>query len=239
MNRSCLVTRVLAGVGLTATLASAPVAHAESSPPIDVVLPVEAVPQRVVSVAWNPLALFISKISADVVIAPGDHHAIVVSPFYAWPSTVSVITPGTDFYGQPVNVAGCAPGVSTAQSGMPAPGPQCTIPSQSFTGFGAELGYRYYTGRGGPRGFFAGPSLILAAMTATAGDNSKTSYLDYGLAIDAGYGALVADRVAITLGVGAQYSRPSTTIPPQQFPAAIYANAGIFPRLLVGVGYGF
>jgi hypothetical protein len=167
-----------------------------------------------VTIQWNPLPLFLSKLSADVVITPGNHHALVVSPFYAWPSTAPIQT--TDMNN-----------VTTA------------IPQQTFTGFGAELGYRYYTARGGPRGFFLGPSVILSSMTATAGNGSTTSFYDYGIAADAGYGAVVADRVALTLGVGVQYSRTDKSIPAQQFPAAVFANEGVFPRLLVAAGYSF
>jgi hypothetical protein len=47
----------------------------------------------------------------------------------------------------------------------------------------------------------------------------------------------VGDRVALTFGLGAQYSRTDKEIPPQQFPAAIFANSGVFPRLLIGAGY--
>ena len=113
------------------------------------------------------------------------------------------------------------------------------LPRQTFSGFGGEIGYRYYTGRGGPRGFFAGPSIILAAMTAKAQDGSKTSYLDYGLALDVGYEMLVADRVAISLGAGAQYTAPSISIPGQQFPADIYANNKLLPRALASIGWAF
>jgi hypothetical protein len=214
MNRSRCTSTLLACVGFATLLAQPRAAHAGPPPPVDVVLPAETAPQRVVSVQWNPLPLFLSKLSADVVIAPGDHHAIVLSPFYAWPSTA------------PINSTD-ATGNITA------------IKSQSFKGFGGELGYRYYAGRGGPRGFFAGPSLIVSSMTATAGDGSTTPYLGYGVAIDAGYGAVVADRIALTLGLGAQYSRTDKSIPAQQFPAAVFANAGVFPRLLVAAGYSF
>ena len=34
--------------------------------------------------------------NADIVIAPTHHHALVVSPFYAWPSTVPLNVPTTD-----------------------------------------------------------------------------------------------------------------------------------------------
>jgi hypothetical protein len=214
MSGSRFGSNLLAGACLATLLAQPRTAHAAPPPPVDVVLPPETAPQRVLTVQWNPLPLFLSKLSADVVIAPGDHHTIVLSPFYAWPST--------------------APLSSTDMNSN-----TTVIQSQSFKGFGGEIGYRYYAGRGGPRGFFAGPSVILSSMTATAGNGSTTPYFGYGVALDAGYGAVVADRIGLTLGLGAQYSRTDKSIPAQQFPAAVFANAGVFPRLLVAAGYSF
>jgi hypothetical protein len=214
MTASPLGCSLLAGVGFAAVLAVSHPALAEPPPPVDVVLPAEPAPQRVVTVQWNPLPLFLSKLSADVVITPGNHHALVISPFYAWPSTA------------PINNTDMQNNVTF-------------IESQTFKGFGAEIGYRYYGGRGGPRGFFAGPSVILSSMTATAGDGSTTPFFGYGLAVDAGYGAVVADCIALTFGLGAQYSRTDKSIPAQQFPAVVFANSGVFPRLLVAAGYSF
>jgi hypothetical protein len=207
-------SNILRGLVGAAVLAANHPAGAEAPPPVDVVLPLEPSPQRILTIQWNPLPLLLSKLSADVVVTPGDHHALVVSPFYAWPATAPI--DNTDALG---NVT--------------------IIEQQTFTGFGAELGYRYYAARGGPRGFFAGPSLILSSMTATAGNGSTTPFLGYGFALDVGYGAVVADRIALTLGVGAQYTRTNKTIPEQQFPAAIFANEGVFPRLLLAAGYSF
>jgi hypothetical protein len=92
---------------------------------------------------------------------------------------------------------------------------------------------------GGPRGFFAGPSFALASITATAANGTETSFLDYVLGADIGYEALVGDRIAVTLGVGAQYTFTSKTIPNQQPPANIYANSGFEPRLLAALGCAF
>jgi hypothetical protein len=54
-----------------------------------------------------------------------------------------------------------------------------------------------------------------------------------------GYQALVADRVVVGAGVGAQYTLTDKSIPNQQFPANVYANAGLRPRLLFSVGWAF
>jgi hypothetical protein len=113
------------------------------------------------------------------------------------------------------------------------------LPSQSFTGAGSELGYRYYFGRGGPRGMFLGPSFVLGDFSAKAQDGSTTSYIQLGGALDLGFQALVLDRISLSLGAGLQYLASSPTIPPQQFPADVYANSGLRPRLLASIGVAF
>jgi hypothetical protein len=212
----------LAAVATTASrgaVADPPPPIAEPPLPVDVALSEAPSPHRTLTVEWNPLALFIDRFSVDVVVVPGDHHALVLSPFYTWANTVPYAT-GIDANGSPLPNT-------------------LNVLKQTFHGFGGELGYRYYFDRGGPRGFFVGPSFLLAAITATAGNGSKTSFLDLGLAADAGYEALVANTIAITVGAGVQYSGPTKSIPDQQLPASIYANSAVNPRLLLSLGYAF
>ncbi|HXX66302.1 MAG TPA: hypothetical protein VEK07_03920 [Polyangiaceae bacterium] len=189
----------------------------ESGPPVDVKLTATPPPHRTLTVEWNPVALVISRVMIPIVVVPADHHALVVSPYYTWASTVPYAT-----------------GIDAEGAQLPN---TLNVLSQSFHGYGAELGYRYYLDKGGPRGFFAGPSLILSAITAKAGNGSETSFADLGGAVDIGYEALVANTIAITLGGGVQYTAPTKSIPTQQWPASIYANDGVRPRLLVSVGY--
>ena len=179
----------------------------------DVVIHDTPQPHRLVAIEWNPLPLpTIRKASANVIITPADHHALVLSPFY-----VSTTTESIDVVDDS--------------------GRHTRLPEQKFYGFGAELGYRYYGGSGGPRGLFVGPSLVLGSFTAKAQDGTKTPYLDLGIAADVGYQVLVADRVALSLGGGIQYVAPSKSIPAQQFPASVYANSRVSPRLLFAVGW--
>jgi hypothetical protein len=202
-------------------------AVAEPPPPVDVVIHEAPPPRRVLSIEWNPLALIIGKwLSVNLVVAPIDHHALVLSPFYASTTTVPICV---------VSDSGAQSPDCMASISVPA----VKLPKQTFSGFGGELGYRYYVGLGGPRGLFAGPSLLIASMTAKAADGSETQFLDYGLAADIGYEALVADRIALTLGGGVQYTTTNKSLPNQQLPAAIYANGGVRPRLLVALGYAF
>lgn len=201
-----LVSKLL-GIAMVAASAAA----AESEPAVDVVIR-EPLPQRrLFSVAWNPLPFLIGRLSFDVIVVPIEHHALVISPFYA-----STSTPPIYVYDDH--------GVATR------------LPEQTFKGGGAELGYRYYDGREGPRGFFFGPSVILGSFTATAENGSQTHYLQYGLAADVGYQRVIEDRVSLTLGVGVQYTRPDKSIPSQQFPSKFFANSGVSPRLLLSVG---
>jgi hypothetical protein len=212
----------LAVIGIAGT---ATTANAEAPPPVDVVLREPPSPHRAFTIEWNPLALFIERVSANVVIAPVDHHALVLSPFYTWSSTVPYAT-GIDAAGRPLVDARGNPYT-------------LNVLSQSFRGFGGELGYRYYLDPGGPRGFFAGPSVLLAAITATAGNSSQTHFLDFGVAADVGYEALIADAVAVSVGAGVQYTFSSKSNPDQQLPASIYANNAFHPRILLSLGYAF
>ncbi len=225
MSRTSLST-VLAGAAIAAAVPTASQAMAAEQPsPVDVALHDAPPPRRVVTIEWNPLALFIDRLSANVVIVPRDHHGLVLSPFYTWASTAPY---STQIDGQGNTL--------TDASGNPV---TLNVLRQTFKGFGGELGYRYYFGSGGPRGLFVGPSILLSSITATAGNGSQTSFIDFGVAADVGFQALLADCVALSVGAGLEYSAPSQSIPDQQLPAAIVANSGVRPRLLLSVGYAF
>ncbi len=219
MTRTALSTTILLGAAIATTIANPANAQVapEAPPPVDVVIHTPPRPHRSLLLEWNPLTLFLERFSLNVVVAPGDHHALVLSPFYTWASTVPYAT-GIDYNGNPL--------------------PQTlNVLSQTFQGLGGDLGYRYYFERGGPRGFFVGPSLILAGIDATAGNGKHTGFLDYGLAADAGFQALLADTVSISAGVGIQYCRQTVSIPPQQLPASVVANEAVQARFLLSIGY--
>ncbi len=209
-----------------ATLAQAPAAAAPSLSPsaeetwpvtpagtVDVVLPDSPPPRRFLALEFNPLAAAaLDRWGANIIFAPVEHHALILNPFHAYARTY------------PINLFD--------DGGNP-----LQLPVQTFTGWGAELGYRYYTGRGGPRGLFLGPSLIADWMTAKAQNGSRTSYVYYGVAADVGYQALIGDRVSLSVGAGLQYAKPDEDIPKQGFMAKYYANATVLPRLLVSIGW--
>jgi hypothetical protein len=214
------------GLGLAADIPSPPVpatasatasgqasAPAIASAPVDVAVSEPAPARRIFAIEFNPVALFIHRISGNLEIVPADHHALVLNGYYFNTSTAQF----TSVDGDAVVVT----------------------PSQRFDGGGGEVGYRYYTGRGGPRGFFAGPSFTLARVSATDRAGDETSLFNYGVAIDVGWQALVADDWVVSLGGGATYDFTSKSLPDQQAPAAYYANGGAHARVLVAVGYAF
>lgn len=190
-------------------------ADSDREPVVDVAIAEVKPVHRVLAIEWNPLSLLgLQTLSFSGVLVPADHHAMVVSPFYADTTTVPISV--YDDRGQ-----------------------ERILPKQDFRGYGAELGYRYYFGVGGPRGLFVGPSLIIAHVTARAMNGTKTSYADLGIAADVGWQALVADRVALGLGLGLQVIETSPAIPRQQFPARVYADRGVLPRFLCSLGWAF
>ncbi len=186
--------------------------HASSA--VDVTFADTPPARRWVAIEFNPVALIIDKISLNVILVPTDHHAIVLSPFFAFTAT------------KPIYIYDAAANPTQ-------------LPRQTFTGGGGELGYRYYFGRGGPRGLFFGPSLVLADFVAEAQNGDTKNYLELGAAVDIGFQALVLDRVSLSLGMGLQYLATSTTIPQQQFPADVFANSGLRPRALASIGFAF
>jgi hypothetical protein len=212
-----------------ANAAESPEADVVPTGPVDVTLPEAAPPRRYLAIEWNPLPFVamhtgvkpdpggptqggLGKLSLNFVLAPLEHHALILSPYYVLTRTTPITV--FDDNSNPTQ-----------------------LPVQTFRGYGTELGYRYYSGQGGLRGFFAGPSLILAAMTAQAQNGQKTPYLDYGVAVDVGYQALVVDSVSLSIGAGLQYTTPSKNIPEQMLWAKVFANTAVFPRVLVSVGW--
>lgn len=216
-----------------AAVAIAGAGSAEPLPVVDVTTPEAKAPRRVVAIEWNPLsAIALQRWSANVVIVPVDHHALIISPFYTKVTTNPIYVPVNDCTNRTDGpCAGVGPGLGT--------GTFVQVPDQTFRGFGGEIGYRNYSGRGGPRGFFWGPSLILGGFTATPKVGDKTSFMSFGVALDVGWQILVGDDVSIALGVGVQYTRATTSLPPQQYPAEVIANSGVRPRFLFSLGWAF
>lgn len=118
----------------------------------------------------------------------------------------------------------------------------------SLTGFGGELGYKFYTGSKGPNGFYVGPSIIFAnysqsaaAGSAPAGSQGSDSFMSYGGAIDIGGQAVIGPGIVVGGGFGLQYTKNSEDISTDNLnlASAIIAGGGIRPRFLVSLGYAF
>lgn len=176
---------------------------------------------RTAAIEWNPLALIaLGKLSFNVVVTPAEHHALVLSPHYQWAETAPIYK-----FADP--------------SSDPNSAPTSRVGTQHFKALGGEIGYRYYSGRGGMRGWFIGPSLILDAVWANPQNGPMKKFGDIGLAVDTGYQVLIADDVSIGLGVGVQGMLTTTKIPEQQFPAHTIANREVDPRVLLSLGWAF
>ncbi len=210
--------RLLVAFALVVAIPSIALAD-EPEPVPSVAVPKLAPPARRVALELDPFPFLagVGKLEAELVVVPVDHHALVIAPYFTYTKTAPIYV-------------------------FDSSGNAMQLPEPIFRGPGVELGYRYYSGLGGPRGAFIGPSLIFAAIfekQGQYGDGSTTNFYDLGLAVDAGYQALVADKVALAIGVGVQGTITTQTIPDQQYPAKLYANNGIWPRLLLSIGWAF
>ncbi len=76
---------------LALTVAAAAARAAEPAPEesgVDVTLHDAAPPHRAFTVEWNPLPLIaLGRVSLNLTLTPGEHHAITLSQFFAWAST--------------------------------------------------------------------------------------------------------------------------------------------------------
>ncbi len=108
-----------------------------------------------------------------------------------------------------------------------------------FRGGGGEIGYRWYSGTGGPRGLYIAPSFLAAGYVAIPQRGAQVPYANFGGALDVGYQAIFADRWVLGLGGGLQYTAPTVTFPVQELPASVYAIRGLRPRLLLALGVAF
>jgi len=191
-------------------------ARADNLEPIpDVTVHADTTARRIaLDVDLVPLVTDLGKLTVDVLIVPIDHHALRVAPFFAWGSTAPIWE---------ISAAG---------------NPIMQLPEETFRAYGLELGYRYYRGVRGPRGWYIGPSLILAELTEK-GSGTSSDYNEIGLAIDTGYSAVIANRVAVALGVGVEGLTASKSFAVQQFPSEMFAQRGIWPRVSLAIGWAF
>ncbi len=119
--------------------------------------------------------------------------------------------------------------------------------------YGGEIGYRYYTGKHGPQGWFLGGSLAFGAFTyqhnaptvnrASDGllldESVTTQYDQISAAIDAGYQMILQEHVVVGVGAGVEYRY--LTLDPDFQPYDhdgqwLVYGPGFRPRLLFSMG---
>lgn len=169
----------------------------------------------------NPLNLLIGRYGISFEYQPVIHHTLIFSPHY---DTLS---------GDPGQEGSC--------------NGRCT---DTLSGAGAEVGYRFYTGNRGFNGFFIGPSVIVSRHmsrfsnpdSAPQWRESSVVFNEMGGAVDVG-GQWQLGHFVIGAGVGVQLTALS-----EQFPSTgrgidvlteLNAGGGLLPRLLLNVGYTF
>jgi len=122
--------------------------------------------------------------------------------------------------------------------------------SDELIGFGAEMGYRYYSGAHGPHGFFVGGNFIALSLEYIHGTVSgipldapeDTTYLKLGGAVDVGYQIIVLGNFAVGVGAGVEYT-VDTPQPHFEYPTHtwhdVFFGAGLRPRVLLSLGAAF
>jgi hypothetical protein len=223
MNSKTILSVASLGATLMVSLFSSSSAHAdEAAPPVaptptaqqDRALNEAPKPAfKPFSLELNPLAAAIGRYSIQGEWLPAAHHAIVLNPHFDHVST---------------DISESANGASVSYS-------------EAFTGFGSELGYRFYTGEKGANGFYVGPSLLVAHYSASAEGLPSTSFNSIGAAVDAGGQWILGPGIVVGFGFGLQYTSVSAGGNTDGLPlaAAVIAGGGVRPRTLLTVGYAF
>jgi hypothetical protein len=174
-------------------------------------------PMKHIAIEANPFGILIGHYSAQLELMPWRHSSFIINPHFDHVSS---------------DISSSAGGTTATYS-------------ESFTGFGTELGYRFYTGKTGPTGFYFGPSVLLGTYTASAdagltGQGSASSSISFqqiGGALDIGGQAVVGPGVVIGAGFGLQYTTVNQSFQDLPLTASILAGGGIRPRFLFSIGY--
>lgn len=121
-----------------------------------------------------------------------------------------------------------------------------SLSKTSYSNFGGELGYRFYTGSRSANGFFIGPFFsIMSANTKTTARNFLTgqsteasvSFLAYGAGLDLGGQHVFKGGFVIGAGAGLQYWTSSVSTSVNSSTTVKFD--GVLPRILFTLGYAF
>ncbi|HEY6463287.1 MAG TPA: hypothetical protein VIY73_24135, partial [Polyangiaceae bacterium] len=138
----------------------------------------EEPPVRPFAVTFNPVALTLGRLSANLEFLVAPHHALVFSP--------NVLAFQFDRGGR-YDLRSEALGFATSRS----------------SSFGGELGYHYWwRWRGTLSGPFLGPSLLLGTVTNATVGTTTNAQAYWGLALDAGGQAVLPGGFTIGAGLG-------------------------------------
>jgi hypothetical protein len=211
---SLLATQTAFAQDADGDAAAQPQAVLPPPPPGAILVPVqEAPPFKQYVIELNPLATFIGRYSIQGEYLPAVHHAITLNPFYTHAS-ITISNGNAD--GSDLNAG-------------------------SLSGFGGELGYRYYTGVKGPNGFYVGPSFLFSSYSQSLDGQSSDSFTSVGGAIDIGGQGVVGPGIVVGGGFGLQWTKTSKDIDTNNLnlASAVIAGGGTRPRFLFTIGYAF
>ena len=148
---SLAATMSLAGAASAQGPSAPPPGYVAAPPPVDTAAAANAEENyKHVTIQANPLSAIIGRYGVDVAYLPALHHGIVLNPFY---SHVSVD--------------------ATSGAGV-------TTSAWSLSGFGGELGYRFYTGERGANGFYVGPSFLFSSYKQSVSGGDSLSFTNMG-----------------------------------------------------------
>jgi hypothetical protein len=175
--------------------------------------------RRRLTLAVNPLPILAGRYGMDLELMPAAHHAIVSSAWLqTFPTAVleRLLPSGIDTRG----------------------GAQARL--------GGELGYRLYSGKGGPEGLFIGGSGVLMplALPRLRSDlhTEVVSFDAYGGALDIGAQVITSAGLTIGGGLGAMalaYTPPASAPLPAGAPKVTVALPHVLPRILFATGWSF
>jgi hypothetical protein len=196
--------------GAAAESPAKPLAYVPAAQPVDTAPDKAEDDYKHVTLQANPLSAIIGRYGIDVAYLPALHHGIVINPFY---SHVSV---------EATNANGA------------------TVAGWSLSGFGGEVGYRFYSGERGANGFYVGPSFIFASYKQSVTGADSLSFTNMGAALDVGGQAIIGGGFTIGGGFGLQYTKTSVDLGTiDKFAANALAGGGLRPRVLFTLGYSF
>jgi hypothetical protein len=156
--------------------------------------------EPVVAFELNPLAPLIGRVSSTFEILPARHHAFVATPYFR---------------------RGDATGLDVTQGAF----------THAWTvAYATELGYRFYSAREGPHGFYIGPSIVLGEQWNAHGAEGDR----YGRSLVLGFIADIGGQVRagdFIVGAGAGVALSS-----EKFCSSPCVGA-LLARILLSVGW--